>query len=182
MKRYLIEPEFAKAREPGEETKAIYRIVDTRSRQTVPPEGEDIGTIAHACADLNEADVKHSPPIQSATDDLGASDSLPDEIVQSIAISNAHSIGSQPAILANLELSQQIFNENMRQQNAVAHQQAMNLIRLAVVAKCVSMIDSIEGNDHEAFERMAKSADKLFHDLGRGFEQPSGDALSAQAH
>jgi len=178
VKRYLIEPEFGKTPGPGEEAKAVYRIVDTRSRQAVAPEGDDIGAIAHACADLNEADAKAKPDAATA-DYAGASDSLPDEIVQAIAISNAHSIGGQPAILANLELSQQIFNENMRQQNAVAHQQAMNLIRLAVVAKCVSMIDNIEGNDHEAFEKMAKSAEKLFKDLDRGVDQPGGDALSA---
>lgn len=66
--------------------------------------------------------------------------SLPDEIVQSIAIANAKSIGEQPAILANLALANQIFNNNLQQQMAISYQQAVNEILLAAVAKCVNQI------------------------------------------
>ncbi len=65
---------------------------------------------------------------------------LPDEIVQSIAISNATAIGSQPAILANLALANEILNANLQQQAQITQQQAVNLLTLAVVAKSVATI------------------------------------------
>lgn len=71
-------------------------------------------------------------------------ESLPSDIVQAIAISNAKSIGEQPAILANLALAQQIFNQNMQQQIALSQQQAMNQIQMAAVAKCVTMIEKTD--------------------------------------
>ncbi|NKJ19889.1 hypothetical protein [Dyella sp. SG609] len=178
MKRYLIEPTFLPAHEPGAETGhgtgAAYRIVDTRTQRIVPAEGDDIGTVARACARLNEVDEQAGP----ASPNLASGDSLPDDVVQSIAISNAKSLEAQPAILANLELAQQVFNQNLRQQNAVAQQQAMNLIRLAVVAKCVSMIESADGNDDSAIEKIGRNAEKLFQDLGRSIagEEPSPHA------
>jgi hypothetical protein len=174
VKRYLIEPQFLPAHEPGVDDGTVYRIVDTRTRRIVPAEGDDIDTVARACARLNEADEQAGP----ASPNLASSDPLPDEIVQSIAISNAKSLEAQPAILANLELAQQVFNQNLRQQNAVAQQQAMNLIRLAVVAKCVSMIESADGNDDSAIEKIGRNAEKLFQDLGRSI---AGDEPSQHA-
>jgi hypothetical protein len=72
------------------------------------------------------------------------SSSLPNEIVQSIAIANAKSIGEQPAILANLALANQILNNNLQQQMFISNQQAMNQIVMATMAKCVTLI---VGND-----------------------------------
>lgn len=73
--------------------------------------------------------------------------SLPNEIVQAIAISNAKSIGEQPAILANLALSNQVLNNNLQQQMAISQQTATNQVILATMSKCVSMIsDSGDGN------------------------------------
>ena len=69
-----------------------------------------------------------------------ADSSLPDSIVESIAISNAKSIGEQPAILANLALANQILNQNLQQQMAISQQQAINQVTLATTAKCVSVI------------------------------------------
>lgn len=68
------------------------------------------------------------------------SSSLPDEIVQSIAIANAKSIGEQPAVLANLALANQILNNNLQQQMLISNQQAMNQIVMATMAKCVTLI------------------------------------------
>lgn len=65
---------------------------------------------------------------------------LPSEIVQSIAIANATTIASQPAVLANLALANEILNANLRQQAQIAQQQALNLLTLAVVAKSVATI------------------------------------------
>jgi hypothetical protein len=75
-----------------------------------------------------------------------SSSSLPDEIVQSIAIANAKSIGEQPAILANLALANQILNNNLQQQMLISNQQAMNQITMATMAKCVTLIVGGKGD------------------------------------
>ncbi|GKS92440.1 FAD-binding monooxygenase [Acidovorax sp. SUPP2539] len=84
-------------------------------------------------------------------------DSLPADVIQAIAISNAKSIGEQPAILANLALAQQIFNQNMQQQIALSQQQAMNQVQMAAAAKCVTMIEKSDGKQGEpSMERILK--------------------------
>lgn len=77
--------------------------------------------------------------------DTASSGSLPDSIVQSIAISNAKSIGEQPAILANLALANQILNNNLQQQMIISTQQAMSQILMATMAKCVTTIIDDDG-------------------------------------
>jgi len=67
-------------------------------------------------------------------------ENLPAPIVESIAISNATSIGDQPAILANLALANQIFNNNLQQQIILTQQQVMNQLTMATLARCVSLI------------------------------------------
>lgn len=74
-------------------------------------------------------------------------DSLPDDIVQSIAISNAKSIGEQPAILANMALANQILNNNLQQQMLISNQQAMNQIVMATMARCVTLIVGGDSQD-----------------------------------
>ena len=78
------------------------------------------------------------------------SSSLPDEIIQSIAISNAKAIGEQPAILANLALANQILNTNLQQQMFISNQQAMTQIVMATMAKCVTLIVGEEGKGESA--------------------------------
>ncbi len=80
--------------------------------------------------------------------------SLPNEIVQSIAISNAKSIGEQPAILANLALANQIFTDNLQQQMLLSQQQAMNQVMLAIVSKCVSVIASDTPRDPQMIQEL----------------------------
>ena len=80
--------------------------------------------------------------------------SLPAEIVQSIAIANAKSIGEQPAILANLALSNQILNNNLQQQMEISNQQAMNQIAMATMAKCVSLIGGGEVDPQTLKDKM----------------------------
>jgi hypothetical protein len=80
-------------------------------------------------------------------------DALPEQIVESIAISNAKSIGEQPAILSNLALANQILNNNMQQQMMLSQQQAMNQLTMATLAKCVFLITkSGTGNPDESQE------------------------------
>ncbi|MCK9200904.1 MAG: hypothetical protein M0P59_03530 [Gallionella sp.] len=61
-----------------------------------------------------------------------------------IAMPDAESTGDQPKILENLALAQQIFNQNLQQQIALNQQQALNVIQLAVVAKCAAIIEKID--------------------------------------
>lgn len=92
---------------------------------------------------------------------------LPEDIVQAIAISNAKSIGEQPAILANLALAQQIFNQNMQQQIGLSQQQAMNQVQMAATAKCVTMIENAGGcKNQDAIEKMAMDLEKIIKDMG----------------
>jgi hypothetical protein len=90
--------------------------------------------------------------MSEATAAPAGSSALPDDILQSLAIANATAIGGQPAILANLALENQIFNQNLQQQACLAQQQATNLIILAVVAKCVKLIatEAAPGADTKA--------------------------------
>lgn len=94
---------------------------------------------------------------------------LPEDIVQAIAISNAKSIGEQPAILANLALAQQIFNQNMQQQISLSQQQAMNQVQMAAAAKCVTMIESAGGCKNQAtIDQMVKDIEKIIKEMGDG--------------
>ncbi|MBB5357498.1 hypothetical protein HDE76_000680 [Rhodanobacter sp. ANJX3] len=92
---------------------------------------------------------------------------LPDDIVQAIAISNAKSIGEQPAILANLALAQQIFNQNMQQQISLSQQQAMNQVQMAATAKCVAIIDNAGCKNQSSIDQMGKDIEKIVKDMER---------------
>ena len=181
MKRYLIEPESIAIQAPGSGTdsnesvlpvtyKVVYRIVDTSTQQILPPESEDIDAVASACNELNGAD------------DAQNASSLPDSIVDSIAISNAKSIGEQPAVLANLALAQQIFNQNMRQQIALSEQQAMNQIRIAAVAKCVAMIDNLTESSQASMEKAGADIKTILQVMEHIIGRKPNDAEPPQAH
>jgi hypothetical protein len=91
--------------------------------------------------------------------------SLPDQIVESIAIANAKSIGEQPAILANLALANQILNTSMQQQMMLSQQQAMNQITMATLAKCVSVIThggQASPEDSSEFAAAVEALNKVF--------------------
>jgi hypothetical protein len=85
---------------------------------------------------------------------MPASGALPEEIVEAIAVSNAKSIGEQPAILANLALANEIANANLAQQNAITNQQAMFQLQMATVAKCVELIATIDPNNPKANDQI----------------------------
>ena len=72
---------------------------------------------------------------------------MPNEIVQSIAIANAKSIGEQPAILANMALANQILNNNLAQQIQISQQQAMSQLSMAALSKCIAVITSNDGGE-----------------------------------
>ncbi len=47
-------------------------------------------------------------------------------------------------LLHQMDVAGRIFNEGLAQQNALAHQQAMNHLRLAAVGKCAQLILNID--------------------------------------
>ena len=84
-----------------------------------------------------------------------SNDRLPGHVIEAIADSTAISVSEQPAILANLALANQIANENLAQQNAIANQQAMFCLQMATVAKCVEVIANIDPSGPNAAQRLA---------------------------
>lgn len=112
---------------------------------------------------------------------------LPNEIVQAIAVSNAKSIGEQPAILSNLALATQILNTNMQQQLMLAQQQALNQIALATTAKCVSLITQtgqgkspVEEADAavKAVKEVNELAEQFMKQVSSLFPQPQAQATA----
>lgn len=94
-----------------------------------------------------------------------AASNLPPPVVESLAVINAESVGGQPAILANLALANQIFATNLQQQNAVAHQQAVNQLRLAVIARCAGLV--LETKDVDELPPLLDRIQKVLDQLGQ---------------
>lgn len=92
---------------------------------------------------------------------------LPDDVVQAIAISNAKSIGEQPAVLANLALAQQIFNQNMQQQIALSQQQAMNQVHMATAARAVTLIEQAGQGGAQGGCKNQGTLDQMAQDMQR---------------
>lgn len=65
------------------------------------------------------------------------------ETVTVIGVTNLKSVGEQPAMLSNLAYSNTVSNTNLSQQNAVANQQAMNELGIAVVGKTVNKVSDL---------------------------------------
>lgn len=89
-------------------------------------------------------------------------DNLPKDIVDAIAMSNAMSVGEQPAILANLALADQIFNLNLAQQNALVNQQVIFQIELAALAKCVQVLLASDLREPQAVEQLTARMLEMF--------------------
>lgn len=65
---------------------------------------------------------------------------LPENVLESIAVANAKSVGEQPAILANIALANLVANVNLAQQNALSNIQAVNSVTLAIASKAAELI------------------------------------------
>lgn len=63
-------------------------------------------------------------------------------IVDTISIENLKSVAGQGAILANLATANAVSNQQIAQQNATSHQQAMNALLLATVGALTNMMTS----------------------------------------
>lgn len=68
---------------------------------------------------------------------------LPSDIVQSVAIGNLKAIAEQPAMISNLAYGNTVANTNLSQQNAVANQQAMNELGVAITGRTVARVGNL---------------------------------------
>lgn len=66
-----------------------------------------------------------------------------ERIIEAVAIGNLKSISEQPAMLSNLAYSNVVANTNLSMQNAVANQQAMNELGVAVTGKAVKTVSDL---------------------------------------
>lgn len=66
-----------------------------------------------------------------------------ERIVEGVAIGNLKSIAEQPAMLSNLAYSNIVANTNLSAQNAVANQQSMNELGVAVTAKTTAGVTNL---------------------------------------
>lgn len=87
--------------------------------------------------------------------------SPPKDVVEAIAVNSASTIATQPAVLANQALSNVIASMNLANQNAVAHQQMMNQLQTAMVAKLISNIASSAPPKVEAPPAVSFSAEEV---------------------
>jgi len=72
-----------------------------------------------------------------------ANSSMDDKVIEAVAIGNLKSISEQPAMLSNLAYSNTVVNTNLSMQNAVANQQAVNELGVAIVGKVVNMLTTL---------------------------------------
>lgn len=95
---------------------------------------------------------------------------LPQDVTESIAIENVKSVGQQPAMLSNLAFSNLVNNTNLSQQNAVANQQAMNEIGVAVVGRIVNYISN--PTDGETKDKNSTGVEKSNADSKKAETRP----------
>lgn len=80
---------------------------------------------------------------------------MPEVIPQTDAsVPNAEVIASQPAMLSNLLFANLVANINLSQQNAVATQQALNELGLAILAKSVNLISNLSPEEARSDEEL----------------------------
>ena len=65
-----------------------------------------------------------------------------------------HPVDEIEKMIRNLELANRIANDNLAQQDAIQHQQAMFQLQLAAVGKCTEMILSINASSPDAPEQI----------------------------
>ncbi len=96
---------------------------------------------------------------------------LPEEVVEAIALSNAFTIGEQPAVLANLALANKIFSANLAQQNAIVNQQVIFQVEFAALAKCLQIILDMSPTEPEAVERFTARILEMFEQFHSKVEE-----------
>ena len=70
----------------------------------------------------------------------GSKSNFEGTVIEAVAIGNLKSISEQPAMLSNLAYSNTVVNTNLSMQNAVANQQALNELGVAVTGKTINRL------------------------------------------
>ena len=99
-------------------------------------------------------------------------ENLNDDLVKAVATGTLKSIAEQPAMLSNLAFSAVVTNTNLAMQNAVANQQAMNELGVAVVGKAVNLVTNLSPLE-------SKSASELL--TGNSVAEEIADLKAAEA-
>jgi hypothetical protein len=73
----------------------------------------------------------------------GEGSTLPDDIRESVAVTNLKTVAEQPSLLSNLALADLISNDNLSQQNAVSNQQGMSQLAISVAGKINNLVTSL---------------------------------------
>jgi len=97
---------------------------------------------------------------------------LPDDIRESIAISNVKSVAEQSSMVSNLAYANLISNVNLSQQNAVSNQQAMNQLALSVTGNVINRVSDLSPLEAVAVVKM---------DTGNDIAQQIADLKAAIA-
>lgn len=78
---------------------------------------------------------------------------LSPDVVEAITIANLKTVAEQPSLLSNMALANQVFNQNMSQQNALADQNAMAVARLSTV-KSIAEFNPIDASQARATQHV----------------------------
>lgn len=68
---------------------------------------------------------------------------LSSKVLESLAISNLISIAEQPGMLSNLAYTNLVANTNLSMQNAVANQQWLNQLGVAILGRTVNSMTGL---------------------------------------
>lgn len=97
----------------------------------------------HVLAQVQAVPSAAGPAPPPSSDARSPAMPLNEEVVNAVNSGNVKAAGEQPAMLDNLAYANLVANTNLAQQNAVAHQQAMNELGIAVVAKAVDTVTNL---------------------------------------
>lgn len=85
---------------------------------------------------------------------LTRTSALPNDIRESVAISNVNSVAEQTSMLSNLSYADLISNDNLSQQNAVSNQQAAWQLGQAVSGKVNNLVANLSPMEATAIARL----------------------------
>lgn len=102
-------------------------------------------------------------------------------IVDTISIENLKAVAGQGAILANLATANAVANQQIAQQNATTHQQAMNALLLATVGAMSNMMTSNDPTQAMSDVKILQSSlDQKLAELSAAVAGMQGLVKSAQ--
>ncbi len=131
----------------AEGSEAMERLIADFNRlmaafQRLPAQGA-FAAPGNAGVASGAASPSNPPTLSTADDNRSFAMPLNQEIVDAVTVGNLKTVGEQPAMLSNLAYANLVANTNLAQQNAVANQQAMNELGIAVLGKAVNTVSNL---------------------------------------